>query len=71
MIAHQRLSQGWGLIGYEIEYVDPESGNSATGLVSSVKLEDGQLYAEVENGEVSLGWITRVSTPSEKESDEE
>ena len=71
MVIHQQLAEGWGLLGYEIEYIDPQTGELSTGLVTAVKTEGGNVYAEVGTTQVPLAYITRVSLPSESGDTEE
>lgn len=71
MASLQRLSDGCSLIGYEIEYIDPATGESVTGIVSSVRREAGGVFAEVGEDRIPLDWIVRVSPPSENGSNGE
>lgn len=60
-----QLTQSSALIGQNVEWTDPETGDVHTGQVSSVKLEDGLALLEIDGQDVPLGNVTQVLGPPE------
>ena len=55
-----QLTQGSALIGQEVRYFDADSQSEKTGLVSSVKIEDGFAQLKVGSSSVPLGQVLEV-----------
>jgi flagellar basal-body rod modification protein FlgD len=66
-----QLTQSSALIGRNVRYVDPETNESATGTVSTVKIEDGLAVLNIDGNDIPLGNVTEVlgSTPSDEADD--
>lgn len=71
LASSQRLAEGCGLIGFEIEYFDAETGGLASGVVSSVEMSGYDVYAKVGENLIPLDWIASVSSPTSTETDTE
>ena len=63
-----QLTNSSSLLGKTVSYTDPSSGESAQGVVDSVKLTGGQVLLHVGGQDVPLSHITEVT---EKTSDGE
>lgn len=55
-----QLSQGSSLIGREVSWTDPSTGESGSGLVDSVKIVDGLAVLTIGDQEVPLVTVTEV-----------
>ena len=55
-----QLTQSSALIGQQVEWTDPETGDVHVGVVDSVKLEDGLALLEIGGEDVPLGNVTQV-----------
>ena len=60
MLKLQQLTQGTSLIGKTVEYT-PADGAAATGLVSAVGVQNGQVLLAVGNSNVPLNQVTQVT----------
>ena len=59
----QQLNEARGLIGQNITFKDPDSGNSLSGLVDGVKIgKEGSMMLLVSGREVPLSNLEKVST---------
>ncbi len=56
----QQLSQGSALIGRDIDYVDPSTGEESSGSVESVSVEQGLVQLRVDGQDIPLGYLVRV-----------
>jgi flagellar basal-body rod modification protein FlgD len=64
-----QLTQSSALIGQQVEWTDPETGETHVGVVGSVKLEDGLALLEIDGQDVPLGNVTQVlGAPEEADS---
>jgi len=59
-----QLTQSSSLIGQQVEWTDPETGDVHTGEVTSVKLQDGLALLEIDGEDVPLGNVTQVLGPA-------
>lgn len=59
-----QLTQSSALIGQNVEWTDPETGDVHTGAVTSVKLKDGLALLEIDGEDVPLGNVTQVLGPA-------
>lgn len=55
-----QLTQSSVLIGRDVRFVDPATNESATGTVTTVKIEDGLAVLNIGGREVPLGNVTEV-----------
>ena len=55
-----QLTQASGLIGKDVRYVDPATNASATGNVSTVKIQDGLAVLNIGGHDIPLGNVTEV-----------
>lgn len=55
-----QLTQSSGLIGKEVNYVDPTTEQNAKGVVSTVKIQDGIAVLNIGGKDVPLGNVTEV-----------
>ena len=55
-----QLTQSSALIGRSVRYVDPTTNASATGTVSTVKIQDGVAVLNIGGNDVPLGNVTEV-----------
>ncbi len=56
-----QLTSSSTLIGHEVQYMHPQSGELRTGVVSSVKLQDGLAMLNIDGLDVPLGNVTEVT----------
>lgn len=56
-----QLTSSSTLIGHEVQYMHPQTGELRTGLVSSVKLQDGLAMLNIDGLDVPLGNVTEVT----------
>jgi len=63
-----QLTQSSALIGDEVKYIDMETGEERTGIVQSVKIEDGLAVLNIDGEDVPLANVTEV-TGSDSASD--
>ncbi len=56
-----QLTQSSALIGDEVRYIDMETGEERTGIVQSVKIEDGLAVLNIDGEDVPLASITEVT----------
>jgi len=59
-----QLTQSSALIGQNVEWTDPETGEVHSGAVTSVKLQDGLALLEIDGEDVPLGNVTQVLGPA-------
>lgn len=65
-----QLTQSSALIGHDVRYVDPATNESATGVVSTVKIQDGLAVLNIGGHDIPLGNVTEVlGTTSANSSD--
>lgn len=55
-----QLTSSSALIGQNVEWTDPETGDVHTGQVTSVKIEDGIALLQIDGEDVPLGNVTQV-----------
>jgi flagellar basal-body rod modification protein FlgD len=55
-----QLTQSSALIGQEVRYEDPTSGETLTGTVSTVKIQDGLAVLSIGGADVPLGSVSEV-----------
>lgn len=60
-----QLTQSSSLIGQNVEWTDPETGDVHSGEVTSVKLQDGLALLEIDGEDVPLGNVTQVLGPAD------
>lgn len=68
-----QLTQSSALIGRNVNYVDPTTEESATGTVTTVKIEDGLAVLNIDGKDVPLGNVTEVlgaTTPADDSGDD-
>ncbi|MCA8980853.1 MAG: hypothetical protein H6831_11795 [Planctomycetes bacterium] len=56
-----QLTDSAALIGKEVQYIDPTSGDELTGNVTSVKIEDGLAVLNIDGEDVPLGNVTEIT----------
>lgn len=56
-----QLTTSASLIGKDVSWTDPSTGISQSGVVGSIKVQDGLSYLDVDGATVALGSITEVS----------
>lgn len=56
-----QLTSSSALIGREVEFVHPATGETQTGIVSSVKLQEGLALLNIDGLDVPLGNVTEVT----------
>ncbi len=56
-----QLTQSSALIGDEVKYIDMETGEEHTGIVQSVKIEDGLAVLNIDGADVPLANVTEVT----------
>lgn len=59
-----QLTNSSSLIGKNVSYSDPSSGESARGVVDSVKLTEGQVLLHIDGQDVPLSHVTEVAGQS-------
>ncbi|MHC4377414.1 MAG: flagellar hook assembly protein FlgD [Planctomycetota bacterium] len=64
-----QLSESSNLIGKEVKWDDLETGAAGSGIVSSVKLQDGLTLLEVNGQEIPLFTVTEVLEPEQAAAD--
>lgn len=64
-----QLSESSNLIGKEVKWDDLETGAAGSGIVSSVKLQDGLTLLEVNGQEIPLFTVTGVLEPEQAAAD--
>ena len=68
LAAIQQMTEGSGLIGQKVEFIDPVDGSSRGGEVTAIRVEDGLVVLDVEGTSVPLPLITAVlGYPPEEE----
>lgn len=60
-----QLSESSNLIGKEVKWDDLDTGAAGSGIVNSVKLQDGLTLLEVNGQEIPLFTVTEVLEPEE------
>lgn len=55
-----QLTQGSALIGKEVKWLDPETGESFSGIVDTVKIEDGFALLNVGGDDIPLVNVTEI-----------
>ena len=63
MMKLQQLSQGAGLTGRTVEYVD-EAGARHQGVVEAASVKDGALQLRIDDKDVSVDAVTSVIDPA-------
>lgn len=58
-----QLTNSSGLIGKNVSYTDPSSGEATQGVVDSVKLADGVVLLNIAGQDVPLPAVTEVTGP--------
>ncbi len=56
-----QLTDSAVLIGKEVRYIHPESGEELSGTVSTVKIQDGIAVLRIDGADVPLGNVTEVT----------
>lgn len=56
-----QLTDSSALIGKEVRFIDPSSGDEMTGQVTSVKIQDGLAVLNIGGDDVPLGNVTEVT----------
>jgi flagellar basal-body rod modification protein FlgD len=56
----EQLTQSSALIGQTVAWTNPETGESGTGVVQSVKVEDGTAFLDVDGQNIALLDVTDV-----------
>lgn len=56
-----QLTNSGALIGQSVSYVDPTTQESMSGVVSSVKIEDGLAVLMIDGKDVPLGNVTEIT----------
>ncbi len=56
-----QLTDSSALIGKEVRFIDPTSGDEMTGQVTSVKIQDGLAVLNIGGDDVPLGNVTEVT----------
>jgi flagellar basal-body rod modification protein FlgD len=56
-----QLTDSSALIGKEVRFIDPESGDERIGNVTSVKIEDGLAVLNIGGEDVPLGSVTEIT----------
>jgi len=59
-----QLTQSSALIGQNVEWTNPETGEVHSGAVTSVKLQNGLALLEIDGEDVPLGNVTQVLGPA-------
>ena len=65
-----QLTQSSALIGQEVVYLDPDTGEPASGVVGSVRIEDGLAVLAVGGVDVPLGNVVEITGPADAADDE-
>jgi flagellar basal-body rod modification protein FlgD len=58
-----QMTEGSALIGQSVSYTDPASGESGTGVVSSVKVIEGTAFLSIGGTDVALVDVTEIHGP--------
>jgi flagellar basal-body rod modification protein FlgD len=72
-----QLSQGSALIGHEVTWSDPSTGETGSGLVDSVKIVDGLAVLSIDGQEIPMVTVTEVlgdtgeADPGDSDSDDD
>jgi ribosomal protein L35AE/L33A len=61
MLKLQEVSQGVNLVGKNVEYMNPSSGEVSRGRVSEITMSNGKLAAVVGNSLVDINLIKSIS----------
>lgn len=56
-----QLTQGSALIGQEVQWTDPESGETRVGVVDTVRIEEGLAILRIEGEDVPLAAIDVIN----------
>ena len=56
----EQMTNGSALIGHQVNYTDPTTGQEASGIVESVRVEGDQALLRVSGNDVPLAAITEV-----------
>jgi len=59
-----QLTDSSSLIGKEVRYLDPASGDELTGNVTSVKIENGLAVLNIGGDDIPLGNVTEITGAS-------
>jgi len=55
-----QLTDSAALIGKEVRYIEPASGDEMTGNVTSVKIQDGLAVLNIDGEDIPLGNVTEI-----------
>jgi flagellar basal-body rod modification protein FlgD len=66
----EQMTQSSGLIGQSVDWLNPQTGESGSGIVQSVKIEEGTAFLDVDGQSVALLDITKVNGPPEAADDD-
>lgn len=61
LAALQQMTQSAALIGKNVDYLDPASGEAKSGLVKAVRVENGLVVLDVDGSNVPLPNVTAIS----------
>jgi flagellar basal-body rod modification protein FlgD len=59
-----QLTQSSALIGQQVVYLDPETSEPTSGVVESVRIEDGLAVLDVGGVDVPLGNVVEITGPA-------
>ena len=59
-----QLTQSSALIGQQVVYLDPETSEATSGVVGSVRIEDGLAVLDVGGVDVPLGNVVEITGPA-------
>jgi flagellar basal-body rod modification protein FlgD len=62
LAALQQMTQSAALIDKSVDYTDPTSGESKTGVVRAVRVEDGLVVLDVDGASVPIPNVTAIRT---------
>ncbi len=62
-----QLTQSSALIGKDVTYYDPDTGEETSGTVQSVKIEDGMAVLNIDGVDVPLGSVIEITNGTSSE----
>lgn len=65
-----QLTQSSALIGQQVVYLDPETEQATSGVVESVRIEEGLAVLDVGGVDVPLGNVVEITGPATEDADE-
>ena len=65
-----QLTQGSALIGHEVNWTDPSTGESRTGTVDSVRIEDGLAILNIAGEDIPLAAVDQILGAGDESGDE-